>query len=891
MSVNFRASSKDRSFSRRLTETTALVGLSMVIAPLAVPRAVAQTITVPTGVTTNTTQSLGAGESLLNNGTISNTSPAVDVDGVAADTVTNNGLIAASDNTIRLDNGADLTGGITNNSGGTISGDTTATIQVRGMSDISGGITNNAGGTISLTSFGSVISVMESSDISGGISNSGTIVGNGPTAAIKLTDTSDISGGITNNAGGVIQGLTSAIQVRSGSDISGGITNSAGGLIQAQTSGITVLFGADISGGITNDGTIRSNLNGALTLVGDADISGGITNNAGGLFQAVTTGIRLVTNSDVSGGIVNSGRIIGQSGFGIHLLGQSDISGGITNNAGGVILGGAGIGIRVQQQSDISGGIRNFGTIQGQTNGIRVIQSDISGGIVNHGTIFATSSFGAGISTTGTGSDISGGVTNTGTIRGVSRGISVTGTADVTGGVMNTGLIVGDTGIFVNASSFLSGGVVNAGAIVGRNGTAISFSPADDSLTLLSGSTFSGLVDFGAGTNALNVNAGGLIVDVMGAPVTDFNLAFGAGITGATTDLGGGVTRVASVDSSSSGVEIIGEGFVDVVLTVQDIVQDLGGLGGSGVGTAFRNDQPYQVADASGRVPRASASNNRRGFWGQGFGGRNTRNTDGDASVADSRTIFYGGLGGADIYHRNGTLAGVFAGYAGDTTDVTDGAQFIQELESDRYFAGAYGAIPFVGGWRLQAQAFGGIGEMDSQRLVQNGLGFDRATAEDIDQTFLSVGISSDKFYQLGGSWTHGLKPSIGVSYNAQWINGYAETGSLAPLTVDDRSLGTVSEFAELAYIVEGVYDIEFETRLGAEGRHRVGDGSATVSLFGSSLDVATLGNDNTVDVYLGAGARKALTDTISFFADVEGRAGTETSDGVRGQGGFKVAF
>ncbi len=206
---------------------------------------------------------------------------------------------------------SDISGGVTNRSGGVISGSgTTGTgISVASFSnDISGGVTNEAGGTITGGAVG--ISVVGSNDISGGVDNSGTISGTGASGTgILIENDGDISSGIINNTGGTITGLREGILVGTSTDLSGAITNN--GIISGGRGGI-YLGGSNV------------------------DISGGVTNNAGGVITG-DTGIFVSSSSAISGGISNSGIIQGTNGIAINLQGLNAAT--PITIAGGRIIG------------------------------------------------------------------------------------------------------------------------------------------------------------------------------------------------------------------------------------------------------------------------------------------------------------------------------------------------------------------------------------------------------------------------------------------------------------------------------------------------------------------------------------------------------------------------
>ncbi len=159
-------------------------------------------------------------------------------------------------------NSSSISSGITNN--GSIIGNEFDGISLD-ESTVTGGITNESAGLISGVSKGINI---DNSSISGGISNSGTVIGN--EAGIYINDNGIVNGGITNsggfisggiiNSGSILSGENSiAISATSAGTITGGITNEFGGLISGTDSGIKI-DGPGLIGDITNSGTILGDI-------------------------------------------------------------------------------------------------------------------------------------------------------------------------------------------------------------------------------------------------------------------------------------------------------------------------------------------------------------------------------------------------------------------------------------------------------------------------------------------------------------------------------------------------------------------------------------------------------------------------------------------------------
>ena len=187
---------------------------------------------------------------------------------------------------------------------GTIQSTNATTIRIQG-STVSGGITNNAGGTISTNNNPGTAIHLTASTVSS-IINSGIISG---TVGIKLEPSSTISGAATG------------ILVQNGGKVTGGITSN--GLISGTSHGINVVGSTSaISGGA--DG---------ILLIAGGKVTGGINNS--GTISGSGYGINVTTGSTVTGGISSSGLISGNTG--IHLY-NSTVTGGITSS--GTISGG-----------------------------------------------------------------------------------------------------------------------------------------------------------------------------------------------------------------------------------------------------------------------------------------------------------------------------------------------------------------------------------------------------------------------------------------------------------------------------------------------------------------------------------------------------------------------
>jgi outer membrane autotransporter protein len=169
--------------------------------------------------------------------------------------ITNSGSISGSTYVgIFLNSGSTISGSITNNRGGSISGGSTG-INLGNGSTIYGGISNN--GTISGGRSAGI--ALYYSTVTGSITNSGLITANGAFnnssrgAGILLSSSSSV-GGIINNTGGTISGVLTGIALKNSSSVTGSITNSgtiSGGSYAIYASANSTLANLDLTGNNT----------------------------------------------------------------------------------------------------------------------------------------------------------------------------------------------------------------------------------------------------------------------------------------------------------------------------------------------------------------------------------------------------------------------------------------------------------------------------------------------------------------------------------------------------------------------------------------------------------------------------------------------------------------
>lgn len=452
-------------------------------------------ILVDTGATIDVN---GSGHSIINSGTLTNATDAIDINAAnLLGNIWNSGTVnSTGEDGIQLQAGAVVVGAIINTGTGQILGGAgDQGIEILNAV-LAGGIQNNGaasqiiGATDGIQLIGN--SVLGNALLANSIINSGTIAGTaGDGISVDDVDI-DIKGDITNNATGTISAAGAgnvAINLNLFSEFTGDIANS--GLITSPgATGVGIFF---------NTGTMTGDISNSST----GDI---IASAAAGRAIAIQGGT-------IAGDIVNGGSIAGGQN-GIHMFGGL-LTGDIQNNAGGVI-------------SSTTGG-----------RAIHIAAGTIAGGIVNAGQILANGGNTSTAINLGVAGTIAGGIVNTGVIDSSllnSKGIVLLDGAVFTGGIQNNGtaavIQAGDTAIFIDMAVF-AGDITNTGTIDSNDA---------DAILITSATSFTGNITSGGRINALG---NGIYFNAVTA---DFN--------GTITNGAGGV-----IDAGGDGINVIALSF------------------------------------------------------------------------------------------------------------------------------------------------------------------------------------------------------------------------------------------------------------------------------------------------------------------------------------------
>ena len=406
----------------------------------------------------------GAGSSLINSGTISQTGNLVNSAGVRLD---NGGTVTNQAN-------AAIIGGVEiDGAPGTVTNAGTITAPIStGVSLTKGGtVTNQVGGTIDGKFFGVLFT-----GLSATVVNAGSITTTGPTGnGVSSSTSTAIS--VTNQTGGTISGTVNGISSN------GTVTAINDGTITGDGSGIiarTVNVNSN-AGKIEATGTSVLTPVAAIRAVIDADI-----NNTNGLIQAITpdgggagilAGAATVANTGngTTTGII-AGDAFGISATIVHVTGNTSVieatgvngiaikgtditvdsnSGSIraTNNTGGSAISGKNVTVTGNAGRIEATGVNGAG-IQASTT---LAVNNLNGGIISGGgfgifantasTVVVTNAAGGTISGGGVGLEIlgSGTVTNAGTISGATNSVDFNSVGSTNTLILQTGsVLIGD---------------------------------------------------------------------------------------------------------------------------------------------------------------------------------------------------------------------------------------------------------------------------------------------------------------------------------------------------------------------------------------------------------------------------------------------------------------
>jgi outer membrane autotransporter protein len=710
-----------------------------------------------------------------------------------------------------------------------------------------------------------------------------------------------LNGGTVTNSG-IISGTTNGVIFTAG----GTLINEAGGSITTTTGpAITVESGNQT---ITNLGTITggngvaidtTSSSGNTTLSNSATITGSVELGAG------SNTVTLITGGTI-GGDLNLG----------------------SNTASRLVLDGSG-----QQtiSQAVTGTITDFGSLTKQGSGTWIIDKDLSAPIstdVIGGTLTIgqnatlTSSavtIGSGGTLTGIGT-IAGNVTNSGVISpgnpfgtltihgnftqtssgifrlqlaGLSPGnfgvLAVTGQATLGGTLQlvpvgNFQFQVGEKAVFLTASS-ITGSFSTIQNLLPSNtivGTQVVVLPNSVELEAIQG-------DFTTvATNPNQVAVGQALNSAVGDPRAAALIAFldSQPLSALSNDLTlispEQLAAIFSLDVSLANIQT-----ANLMRRLEDIRAGSHGfnsgltINGSAPSFSEGLSGPTGAEGKTGPSVPAPIPENRWGFFVTGLGEFTDVSTTDGARGFNFRT---GGVTlGVDYRIGSNFAIGLTGGYAHTGVDLANNGSIDVNGGTGGFYATA-----FSGGLYLDTAVTGGASGYETHRTALQGTANGSTDSQTVN--FLVAG---------GYDWTTGaltIGPIANFQYTYVGLNGFTETGSLAPLKYGDQSVDSI----RTALGIKASYDwkiggVLIRPEVRASWQHEYGDSTYTIVAnfangAGNSFTVSgpRIGRDS---VLIGAGAAILWNDRISTYIYYDGELARDNYDSQSVTGGFRITF
>jgi uncharacterized protein with beta-barrel porin domain len=822
-------------------------------------------------------------------------------------TVTNSGTISGRTGAIVLEDG----GSVTNNAGGQIDGigkqsfgieTLQAPANITNFGLISAGanaIKIGAGGTLTNEAGASITSTIgDAILITGGIetiSNLGTITGNLGIAIEALKAPASI----TNF--GLVSAGTNAIRIGAG----GTLTNEAGASITAANAQAILITGGNET--IGNFGTIT----GGLGVAVDATSSSGNTSltNVGTINGNVELGSGTNTVMLLTGGIIkgnlnlgpNSGSSLVLDGSGEEALSQA-VTGTITD-PGSLTKQGSGTWIIDENLSapvstDVIAGtltVAQNATLTSPavtigSGGILTGIGTISGNVINSGIISPGNPVGT-LTIRGNFTQTSSGVFRL-ELGGLSPGefglLAVTGNATLAGTLQlvrasnNLQFMPGDKLIFLTANSVTGSfstvqnlnTIVNAKVtilpdaveIVGTQGDFVSAACNPNSVAVAQ--ALNSAVGNPAATALINF----LDSQPISQLCADFTLISPEELTAIyALDVSLANIQTANLERRLDDIRAGSNGFSSAGFTINGSAPTFSeGLSG-----------PTGSEGKTGPSVSTPIPENRWGFFATGLGEFT------DVSSADGARGFNFRTGGvtlgADYRIGSNFAVGLTGGYAHTGVALAGNGS----IDVDGGTGGIY-ATAFGDGFYLDTSVTGGVSDYETHRTAL--LGTANGSTDSGTVNVLVAG---------GYDWTTGaltIGPIASFQYTYVGLDGFTETGSLAPLRFGDQSEDSI----RTALGIKVSYDWKIGSTLirpeiRASWQHEYGDSAySIVANFANGA-----GNNFTVDgprigrdsLLIGAGVAVIWSDRISTYVYYDGELARTNYDSQSVSAGVRITF
>ena len=290
---------------------------------------------------------------------------------------------------------------------------------------------------------------------------------------------------------------------------------------------------------------------------------------------------------------------------------------------------------------------------------------------------------------------------------------------------------------------------------------------------------------------------------------------------------------------------------------------------------------PTGVEGKSGPSVLTPIPENRWGVFAAGLGEFTHVDSTDNARGYDLQT---GGVTlGVDYRIGSNFAVGLIAGYAHTNADLPNSGNM--DVNSGKF--GLY-ATAFTGGFYLDSAVTGGISEYDSHRTALLG-----TASGSTDGGDLNVLVNGGYDWKKGGL---SIGPTASFQYTYVSFNGFTESGSLAPLIINDQHVDSIrTAFGMKASYDWKVGNVLIRPELRAAWQHEYGNSAySIVASFangaGSSFTVSSpnIGRDS---LLLGAGVAVLWTDRISTYVYYDGELGRTNYDSHNVTAGVRLTF
>ncbi|MGX4805201.1 autotransporter domain-containing protein [Bradyrhizobium guangdongense] len=804
----------------------------------------------------------------------------------------------------------------------TNSGSITGPLQAQGLvgSDGGPGAPGGAGGNASTINTGTIslfgASATAGAGGLGGDGWTGGIGGNGGSAA--LSNTGGIAGAVTVMAGrggdggyggaGFGQGADGghgggAVLINSGS-IGGIVTVTAGGGGGGNDPSSASNNGAGGSGGVGGSAALTNigSIGGAALVTGGVGGYGGNSDTDSGGAGSNGGAASLTNSGTIAAGATVKGGAGGGGGEGYR--GGSGSGGGdamLTNTGsiGGAAVAWGGSGGRGAVGDSDDGGWGGSGGNAALVNAGHIGGSaTVTGGAGGNAADYSFNDSGSG----GSGGDAT--LTNTGKIAAAA---TVTGGKGGSGG--SGGGNSGDGGNGGNATLSNWGGIFGAVTVAGgMHGTAgnggVDGTDGTATLNVYAGSRIAGAITLTGSAKYLNFFGGNYSYTLNSLSGVNISVA------GAPFVVLGNTVVVVDPQVSASVLSTNVRALVDFSRTASDAVPVFSGNapGSGGAPLAFAGSEaPSRFDDAFAAVSGLSSAYagdavvfkaptatyaDGTSVWARGFAGQRVQQQDG--AQLRNTNLFYGGMMGADFAFRPDLRFGIYLG-GGDTKSAIDLNQ--GSSNADLVFGGAYARYD-IGQSFLHAAVQAGGSRNNVSRTVNNNLalnGIETASAS-FNGWYVSPEATLGHRWALGnlGGAAYTLMPSLRLRYLYGAYDGYAETGTAAPLTVGSQSVSALEERGEMKLTRSVSFTasdmLSASISAGLLGTQRMGGNTVNAALLGQAIPFATTGQ---ADIWGGFGGLglEWRSRNVTLFSAAEYLALSDKSNVVSGRAGLRVAF